>query len=52
MMTQDIDIDIDNRYGYGFPGGSDGKKYACSAGDPGSIPVSGSSPGEGIGYPL
>ena len=21
-----------------FPGGSDGKEYACSAGDPGSIP--------------
>ena len=25
---------------------------ACKAGDPGSIPGSGSSPGEGIGYPL
>ena len=24
----------------------------CNAGDPGSIPGSGSSPGEGIGYPL
>ena len=24
----------------------------CSAGDPGSIPGSGRSPGEGIGYPL
>ena len=24
-----------------FPGGSDGKEYACSAGDPGSIPGSG-----------
>ena len=22
----------------GFPGGSDSKEYACSAGDPGSIP--------------
>ena len=29
-----------------FPGGSDGKEYAYDAGDPGSIPGSGSSPGE------
>ena len=36
----------------GFPGGSDGKESACNAGDPGSIPESGRSPGEGIGYPL
>ena len=34
-----------------FPGGSDGKESACKAGDPGSIPGQGSSPGEGIGYP-
>ena len=36
----------------GFPGGSDGKEYACNAGDPGLIPGSGRSPGDGIGYPL
>ena len=36
----------------GFPGGSGGKVSACSAGDPGSIPGSGRSPGEGNGYPL
>ena len=36
----------------GFPGGSDGKESAGSAGDPGSIPGSGRSPGEGHGYPL
>ena len=35
-----------------FRGGSDGKESACSAGDPGSIPMSGRSPGEGNGYPL
>ena len=29
-----------------------GKESACNAGDPGSIPGSGASPGEGIGYPL
>ena len=36
----------------GFPGGSDGKESACDVGDLGSIPGSGRSPGEGIGYPL
>ena len=36
----------------GFPGGSDGKVSACNAGDPGSIPGSGRSPGEGNGNPL
>ena len=29
-----------------------GKESACNAGDPGSIPGSGRSPGEGLGYPL
>ena len=29
-----------------------GKEFACSAGDPSSIPGSGRIPGEGIGYPL
>ena len=29
-----------------------GKESACNAGYPGSIPGSGRSPGEGIGYPL
>ena len=36
----------------GSPGGSDGKESACNAGDQGSIPGSGRSPGEGNGYPL
>ena len=36
----------------GFPGGSDYKASACSAGDPGSIPGLGRSPGEGNGHPL
>ena len=34
------------------PGGSDGKVSAYSAGDPGSIPGLGRSPGEGNGKPL
>ena len=36
----------------GFPDSSVGKESACNAEDPGSIPGSGRSPGEGIGYPL
>ena len=35
-----------------FPGGSDGKASAYNAGDPGSVPGSGRSPGEGNGSPL
>ena len=35
-----------------FPGLSVDKESACTAGDPGSIPGSGRSPGEGNGYPL
>ena len=35
-----------------FPGGSVGKESACNAGDLGSIPGSGRSPGEGNGNPL
>ena len=36
----------------GFPGSSDGKESACSAGFPGLIPGSVRSPGEGNGNPL
>ena len=36
----------------GFPGGSVGKESAWNAGDPGSIPDSGRSSGEGHGYPF
>ena len=36
----------------GFPDSSVGKESACNAGDLGSIPGSGRSTGEGIGYPL
>ena len=43
---------------FGLPGGSEGKEFACSAGDLGSIPGLGRSPtpedppGERNGYPL
>ena len=36
----------------GFPGGSEVKASASNAGDLGSIPGSGRSPGEGNGNPL
>ena len=36
-----------NTFEKGFPGGSDGKEFTCSAGDPGSIPGLGRSPEEG-----
>ena len=36
----------------GFPSNSVGKESTCNAGDPSSIPGSGRSTGEGIGYPL
>ena len=35
-----------------LPGGLDGKESVCSAGDLGSIPGLGRSPGEGNGNPL
>ena len=35
-----------------FPGGSEVKASACNVGDPGSVPGSGKSPGEGNGNPL
>ena len=36
----------------GFSHSSVGKESACNAGQPGSIPGLGRSPGEGIGYLL
>ena len=35
-----------------FPGGSDGKEFACNAGDPGLIPGLGRHHGDGNGNPL
>ena len=46
--------DVLHTYGtsLGFPPGSEVKASACNAGDPGSIPGSGRSPGEGNGNPV
>ena len=40
------------QHSMGFPDSSVGKESTCIAGDPSSIPGSGRSAGEGIGYPL
>ena len=40
------------RYLLDVPDSSAGKESTCNAGDPSSIPGLGSSPEEGIGYPL
>ena len=39
-------------FGIHFPGGSEGKEFACDARDQGWIPGLGRSPGEGNGNPL
>ena len=44
LITASVSLD--------FPGGSNGKASAFNAGDPGLIPGSGRSPGEGNGNPL
>ena len=49
MFAQHLSVSLRTR---GFPCSSVGKASACSAGDPGSIPDLGRSPGEGNGNPL
>ena len=50
-LSQDVDI-VSYAIHTGFPGGSEVKASAWNAGDPGSIPGLGRSPGEGNGNPL
>ena len=47
-----INKSIRYSFSLGFPDGSVGKESACNAGDLGSIPGLGWSPGEGYGNPL
>ena len=47
-----LDLDIQLPRLLGFPCGSPGKESTCNAGDLGSVPELGRSPGEGKGYPL
>ena len=50
--TMSLIINMLSRLVLGFSGGSEGKASARNAADPGSIPGSGRSPGEGNGNPL
>ena len=50
--TSKVPFIVNGITGAYFPGGSDGKASTCNAGDPGLIPRSGRSPGEGNGNPL
>ena len=50
--TELMQNDIEYFGNQGFPCGSVGKESACNAGDLGSVPGLGRSPGEGNGYPL
>ena len=52
VRKQQLELDMEQHLPQGFPGGLDGKESACNAGDPGLIPGSGRSPGEGNGNPL
>ena len=54
-MTLSDEVSVLSLYLYlllGFPGGSDGKEFACDDGYPGLIPGLGRSSGEGNGNPL
>ena len=53
MLSEDFLVfELEMAFCFVIPDGSDGKASACSAGDPGSIPGLGRSPGEGNGNPL
>ena len=51
-MKENNNFELINTIEWGFPDGSEVKASACNAGDPGSIPGLGRSPGEGNGNPL
>ena len=51
-ITDSMDMNLSKLWDSGFPDSSAGKDSACNAGDPGLIPGSGRSAGEGIGYTL
>ena len=51
VSFDDVDARLSQNNTMGFPGGSDIKESSCSVGDPGFIPGSGRSPGDGNGNP-
>ena len=52
VMYECFPYNLHTRIDSGFPVGSDGKESACNAGNLGSIPGLGRSPGKGHGNPL
>ena len=52
LLLIEMEISVHIYLVTGFPGGSADKESAWNAGDPGSIPGSGRSPGEGNDNPL
>ena len=52
LKSRDITLLTEVQTVRSFPDGSDAKKSACNVGDPGLIPGTGKSPGEGNGNPL
>ena len=52
LGIRNVSTSVLSQLSYSFPGSSAGKESAYNAGDPGSIPRSGRSPEERIGYPL
>ena len=52
FMSPEPKLAMKSLHSEGFPGGSDGKESACSAGDLGSVPGLGRSPGGGHGNSL
>ena len=52
MKSDDFFVWVPLFRGWGFPGGSEDKASTYSAGDLGSIPGSGRSPGKGNGNPI
>ena len=52
LGIRNVSTSVLSQLSYSFPGSSAGKESAYNTGDPGSIPRSGRSPGEGNGNPL
>ena len=52
LLNWNLKLKTHHHLHQGFPDSSVGKESTCNAGDPSSIPGSGRSTGEGIGYPL
>ena len=52
ILVLSPNLSLEGQKNVEVPGGSDGKASTYNAGNPGSIPGSGGSPGEGNGSPL